>query len=92
DPVVWDRKRFEQLHGWPYRFEAYTPAQKRRFGHYALPVLWEDRAVGWVNAKLAGAELSLDLGFWEGAPKGRSFQPALRRETERLRFFLGLTD
>ena len=26
DPVVWDRRRFEHLWGWPYRFEAYTPA------------------------------------------------------------------
>ena len=25
DPVVWDRRRFELLWGWPYRFEAYTP-------------------------------------------------------------------
>ncbi|MCP6188287.1 winged helix DNA-binding domain-containing protein, partial [Klebsiella pneumoniae] len=26
DPVVWDRRRFELLWGWAYRFEAYTPA------------------------------------------------------------------
>ena len=25
DPVVWDRRRFELLWGWAYRFEAYTP-------------------------------------------------------------------
>ena len=29
DPVVWDRRRFELLWGWAYRFEAYTPAAKR---------------------------------------------------------------
>ena len=30
DPVVWDRRRFELLWGWPYRFEAYTPLPKRQ--------------------------------------------------------------
>jgi uncharacterized protein YcaQ len=49
DPIVWDRRRFEMLWGWPYRFEAYTPAAKRRFGYYALPLLWRDRVVGWGN-------------------------------------------
>ena len=37
DPVVWDRRRFELLWGWAYRFEAYTPASKRKLGYYALP-------------------------------------------------------
>ncbi|HTD51420.1 MAG TPA: crosslink repair DNA glycosylase YcaQ family protein, partial [Thermoanaerobaculia bacterium] len=37
DPVVHDRDRFELLWGWVYRFEAYTPAPKRKLGYYALP-------------------------------------------------------
>ena len=32
DPVVWDRRRFEMFWGWTYRFEAYTPAPKRKLG------------------------------------------------------------
>ena len=42
DPVVWDRRRFELFWGWAYRFEAYTPAAKRKLGYYALPLLWRD--------------------------------------------------
>lgn len=42
DPLVWDRRRFELLWGWPYRFEAYTPPAKRKLGYYALPLLWRD--------------------------------------------------
>ena len=49
DPVVWDRARFERLWGWVYRFEAYTPALKRKRGYYALPLLWRDRVIGWSN-------------------------------------------
>jgi uncharacterized protein len=35
DPLVWDRRRFELLWGWAYRFEAYTPSPKRVRGYYA---------------------------------------------------------
>jgi len=33
DPVVWDRRRFELLWGWAYRFEAYTPPAQRKLGY-----------------------------------------------------------
>jgi uncharacterized protein YcaQ len=55
DPIAWDRRRFELLWGWTYRFEAYTPAAKRKLGYYALPLLWRDRMVGWGNASVTGA-------------------------------------
>ncbi len=52
DPVVWDRRRFEMLWGWAYRFEAYTPVPKRKLGYYALPLLWRDRVIGWGNVSV----------------------------------------
>jgi uncharacterized protein YcaQ len=73
DPFVWDRRRFEQLHGWDYRFEAYTPAKKRRFGYYALPLVWRDRAIGWANVARAGAGIDVRTGFVGAAPRGRPF-------------------
>ena len=42
DPIVWDRRRFSLLWEWTYRFEAYTPAAKRKLGYYALPLLWRE--------------------------------------------------
>jgi uncharacterized protein len=90
DPVVWDRRRFEHLHGWVYRFEAYTPPAKRKMGYYALPLLWRDQIIGWANAKVVNSELELELGFVESRPKSKDFSRALHAETERLRTFLGL--
>ena len=52
DPIVWDRRRFEVFWGWAYRFEAYTPAPKRKLGYYALPLLWHDQVIGWGNCRL----------------------------------------
>jgi uncharacterized protein YcaQ len=91
DPVVWDRRRFELLWGWPYRFEAYTPAAKRVRGHYALPLLWRDDVIGWANAAVRAGQLQVDVGFVAGRPpRDAAFQAALDEEIERLRAFLGL--
>ncbi|HEY3364872.1 MAG TPA: crosslink repair DNA glycosylase YcaQ family protein [Symbiobacteriaceae bacterium] len=88
DPVVWDRKRFEHLWGWPYRFEAYTPVVKRKFGHYTLPVLWVDRVIGWAKVDFTDGKLNADLGFVDGRPADREFDLALGAELERMRVFL----
>lgn len=90
DPIVWDRRRFELLWKWPYRFEAYTPAPKRKFGYYALPVLWRDRVIGWANVSMRAGALHVETGYASGrAPRDRSYIRALDAELARLRVFLG---
>jgi uncharacterized protein len=90
DPVVWDRRRFELLWGWAYRFEAYTPAAKRVRGYYALPLLWREQVVGWGNLAMAEGTLTADLGYVAGsAPRDKAFKAALADELERMRVFLG---
>jgi uncharacterized protein len=90
DPVVWDRRRFELLWGWAYRFEAYTPLSKRTRGYYALPLLWRDRIVGWGNVSTQGGALEATFGYVDGRPpRDRVFARELAAELERLRVFLG---
>ncbi len=95
DPVVWDRRRFEHLWGWAYRFEAYTPPAKRKLGYYAMPLLWGADVVGWANARVDGRKLKLDCGFARPLPKGREARAVFKRELEaerqRLASFLGTT-
>jgi uncharacterized protein len=90
DPVVWDRRRFELLWGWAYRFEAYTPAAKRLRGHYALPLLWRDQVIGWANLRVEKGVLVPDLGYVGAAPKEPSFHVALEKELHSMGVFLGL--
>jgi uncharacterized protein YcaQ len=93
DPIVFDRRRFEIFWGWPYRFEAYTPAPKRKLGYYALPLLWRDEVVGWGNLSLEDGALKSSFGYSGGVePRDPAFRDGLSAELERMRVFLGLTD
>jgi uncharacterized protein YcaQ len=88
DPVVWDRHRFEHFWGWPYRFEAYVPAAKRQLGYYALPLLWRDEVIGWVNVSNREGRLNILPGFRKEMPTEQSFAVEFDAEVERLRAFL----
>ena len=90
DPVVWDRHRFELFWGWPYRFEAYTPAARRVRGHYALPLLWRGQVPGWANLSVVDGRLVPDIGFVQGRPRDAGFEAALDEELQRVAQFLGL--
>lgn len=87
DPLVWDRRRFEHLWGWPYRFEAYTPPAKRRLGYYAMPLLWGSDVIGWVNCTLTEGSLDVKAGFM-GRKPGAEFRRGFEAEAERMRRFL----
>jgi uncharacterized protein YcaQ len=91
DPLVWDRRRFELLWGWAYRFEAYVPAPKRLRGYYALPLLWREDVIGWANLAQRGAMLDAQFGYVRGSPpRGAAFRRALAEEMHGMRQFLRL--
>jgi uncharacterized protein len=93
DPVVWDRRRFEIFWKWRYRFEAYTPPTKRKLGYYALPLLWQERVIGWGNVTVAQGRLCARFGFVKGtAPRDSAFHNELEGELARMRGFLNLIE
>jgi len=93
DPIVWDRRRFEIFWGWAYRFEAYTPAPKRKLGYYALPLLWHERVIGWGNLATIAGGLRCSFGYTAGrAPRDAAFRAGLEAELARMRTFLGVTE
>ena len=51
DPIVWERSRALTMFGFHYRIEIYTPAPKRIYGYYTLPVLVDEALVGRIDLK-----------------------------------------
>lgn len=56
DPVVWDRARALALYNFHYRIEVYTPAERRAYGYFTLPILHGGRVVGRLDPKAHRAE------------------------------------
>ncbi len=51
DPLVWDRNRLKALFDFDYRIECYTPASKRQYGYFNLPILHRGKLVGRLDPK-----------------------------------------
>jgi len=51
DPLVWDRFRLKTLFGMEFQVECYTPASKRKYGYWLLPVLHKERMIARVDLK-----------------------------------------
>jgi uncharacterized protein len=88
DPIVWERRRFEHLWGWDYRFEAYTRPEQRRFGYYAMPLLWGYEIIGWANVSMPGDRLDAKLGFVKKPPGDPAFRRGLDAELAAMELCL----
>jgi uncharacterized protein len=56
DPLVWDRQRARELFDFDYMIECYTPAAKRRYGYFTLPILQRGRLIGRLDPKAHRAQ------------------------------------
>jgi uncharacterized protein YcaQ len=87
------RGRAKILFGFDYIWEVYKPEHQRKFGYYALPILWGDRLVGRFDSKLDRATNTfIVLGFWledQALGKDEAFAEALARGFARFVTFLG---
>ncbi|MGN6575392.1 MAG: DNA glycosylase AlkZ-like family protein, partial [Nocardioides sp.] len=82
---VYDRDRALALFGFEYVLEMYKPAAQRRWGYYALPILYGDRLVGKLDATTerdAGV-LRVDA-LHEDEPFTKAMRAAVEREIDDL--------
>lgn len=94
DSLLWERDRTERLFGLRYRIEIYTPAAKREFGYYVLPILVGESLVGRLDLKAdrKGGVLTVLGAFAEKDVDIEDVSDAVAAELVRMAGWLGLGD
>ena len=84
DPIVSNRSRLHDLFGVHYRIEVYTPAEKRQFGYFTMPILHRDRIVGRIDAKAHRKEGVFEVKslHWEPGVEVPKVHPHVVRSIE----------
>jgi len=91
DGLLQDRKRLAELFEFEYALEMYKPASARRWGYFALPILYDDRLVGKLDAtadRKAGV-LRVNAVHWDVEPS-TTMAAAVEREISDLADWLEL--
>jgi uncharacterized protein YcaQ len=89
---MWDRKLIETVFGFRYRWEVYTPASKRQFGYYTLPIVYGDGFAGRVEAAAdvkGGIMRVKNVWFEDGVRRTKKLEAAIRSAAGRLAKFNG---
>ena len=90
DPLLWDKALILALWDFRYSWEIYTPAVKRKYGYYTLPVLYGDRFVGRIEAVPDRKEGILQVkGLWwePGIRQTKALNSALERALKNFAKF-----
>jgi uncharacterized protein YcaQ len=91
DRLVFDRKRMTELFEFDYQLEMFKPAAQRRWGYWALPILYGDRLVGKLDAAAdRGAGVFRVHALHRDVPFTRAMTAAVQHEVADLAGWLGL--
>ena len=95
DPFMWDKALILSLWDFQYSWEIYTPAVKRKYGYYTLPILYGDQFVGRIEAVPDRKEKILRVrGLWwePGVRQTKKLNAALERSLRKFGKFNACQD
>jgi len=90
DCFMWDRKLIQALFGFSYTWEIYTPAHKRKYGAYTLPLLYGSQLVGRVEAvndRKTSTLIVKNIWFEEGVRQTKKLQAEIEKCLKRFAKF-----
>lgn len=91
DRLIHDRKRLVELFEFDYQLEMYKPAGKRRWGYFALPILYDDRLTGKLDATADRKDGVLRVNtIHQDVPFTETMAAAVDREIQELAHWLRL--
>jgi len=85
DNLIIQRKRMQALFGFNYQLECYVPEEKRQYGYFSLPVLWDGKLVARMDCKTDRKKSLLHIHHLALEPrllKTDAFALALHKELE----------
>ena len=92
DPMMWDRKLIEALWDYQYSWEIYTPAEKRKFGYYVLPMVYGEKFAGRIEAAADRKTETLivkNIWYETGIRQTKKLNEAVEAAVRRLAKFNG---
>ena len=90
DPLLWDKTLIAALWDFHYSWEIYTPAGKRQYGYYTLPILWGNDFIGRIEAASDQKSRTLrvkDIWLEPGVRQSKKLQLSLNRKLRRFASF-----
>ncbi len=91
DPLLWDRVRVKLLFGFHQILEVFTPAPRRKYGYYCMPVLAGETLIARCDVKAEkakGALRALSVHYEKGV--SAAGKKAMRCALERYAASIGL--
>ncbi|WP_090118123.1 winged helix-turn-helix domain-containing protein [Cohnella sp. OV330] len=92
DHFIWDRKLINELFGFDYTWEIYTPAIKRKFGYYALPLIYGESFIGRaeiIAERKTGTLVVKNFWFENGIKPTKQLRTALNDCIQNFALFNG---
>ncbi|MFD0589327.1 winged helix-turn-helix domain-containing protein [Paenibacillus sp. GCM10027627] len=92
DNFIWDRRLIQQLFGFDYTWEIYTPAVKRKFGYYVLPLLYGESFIGRaeiIAERKSGTLVVKNIWYENGVKPTKPVRTALNKCIQRFTLFNG---
>jgi uncharacterized protein YcaQ len=87
DNLLWRRDRIKDFFDFSYTWEIYTPASKRQFGYYAMPILVGDEIIGRIDPKLDRKRARLNIQLLQINPQVRWTKSLRLRVLDALEVF-----
>ena len=90
DPFLWDKPLIRSIFGFDYSWEIYTPAEKRKYGAYVLPILFGDRFIGrieCVNDRPAKTLVVKNIWYEDGVRQTKTLSTTVNRCIKRFAKF-----
>ncbi|WP_338554730.1 crosslink repair DNA glycosylase YcaQ family protein [Paenibacillus sp. KS-LC4] len=92
DNFIWDRKLINELFGFDYTWEIYTPAIKRKFGYYVLPILYGESLIGRaeiIAERKSGTLVVKNIWYENGIKPTKQLRAALKQCFQNFAVFNG---